>query len=295
MADKLSTNLSPYVTGATAANALAGLALAIPLSSNPAGTKGYQPIVMADPDAFFDFLSTPPALLFHYEGENTATFESDITDHFVESNTSVVDQIGLRPELITVSGFIGELNDILPLPLRLLQTAANTLLTVDVYQPQLSITALEKLNQATLLYESAASVANSAIAAWSSLAGSSSTVGSLGGVTSVGTGVQNMQQNMFQQFYGYWSSRTLFNVQTPWAIFQNMAIKTLRAIQDAETRMITNFEVTFKRIRTAETKTTNVDPQSIGRALTQGADLSDNGTTSGTPGSSLGDSIGGIA
>jgi len=52
-------------------------------------------------------------------------------------------------------------------------------------------------------------------------------------------------------FYGYWQSRTLFTVQTPWAIFQDMAIQNLRAIQDDSTRMITDFEITFKMLRFA--------------------------------------------
>ena len=291
----LTTNLTPFVAGATAAATLAGLALCIPLSDDPSSTKGYTPVPLAGDPNFFTsfFLSTPSPLLFHYEGENTGTFESDITDHYVEDNTTVVDQIGLRPEVITVSGFIGELNDILPLPLQILQTMANTLLLVDSYTPELSVTALTKLNQATLLYESAASIANSAISAWGSLIGSGEQVGQATGTFTVGASAsQNQQQQMFQQFYGYWTQRTLFNIQTPWAIFTNMAIKTLRAIQDAETRMITNFEVTFKKIRTASTQITSLSAIASARAATQSAAESSNGATSGIPGTSLGSSIG---
>lgn len=314
MANKLTTNLSPLVSGATAAASLAGLALVVPVTNNPSATKGYQPtasldnadgsgsligLASASVQSLLNFTSLPNPLLFHYEGENTGSFESDITDHYVEDNTTLVDQIGLRPELVTVTGFIGELNNVLPAALQALQTAANTLLVVDSYQPQLGITALEKLNQAELLYESANSVANSAVSAWGSLAtafGSGEDItGDSGVFTSGAAVVQNLQQQMFQQFYGYWRQRTLFNVQTPWAIFTNMAIKSLRAIQDAETRMITNFEITFKKIRTASTQITSLSELSQGRQAISDSVLSNNGTTSGDPGSSLGDAITGIA
>ena len=72
-----------------------------------------------------------------------------------------------------------------------------------------------------------------------------------------------------------------------------MAIKTLRTVQDAETRMITSFEVTFKKIRMAATAVSAVAPLTSGRTATQGADISTNGTTSGTPGASLGGGISG--
>lgn len=314
----LTTNLGPLTGKATAAQSLASLALAIPISSQPGATKGYQPIgnlpstsaVSGDSSllnlassaisSLLSFTSLPTPLIFHYEGENTGTFESDITDHYVEDNTTIVDQVGIRPEQITVSGFIGELNNVLPAALQALQTIANNLLVVDAYQPQVGITAQQQLNQATLLYESANSIANSAVAAWGSIAtafGAGSEVVTNSGTFTVGSSiVQDLQQTMFQQFYGYWYNRTLFNIQTPWAIFTNMVIKTLRPVQDAETRMITNFEVTFKKIRTAQSLVTGPSSLiSVGRANTQSADSVQNGITSGVPGSDLGSSLTAVA
>jgi hypothetical protein len=292
----LTTNLSNITTGATAAASLASLVLVIPTSSNPSATKGYQPLNPTQPSGLPSLSPLPKALLFHYEGEQTAMIESDITDHYVENNTSIQDQIALKPEILTTKGYIGELNNVLPSILQPLQTIANTLITIDAYTPQLSATALIAYNQAILLYENAASIAQSAVSAWSSLLGSSGNeIGANSGVFTSGSSIiQNKQQVMFQQFYGYWNSRTLFNVQTPWAIFTNMAIKSLRAIQDAETRMITDFEVTFKKIRTAQTLTSAgglFGGLSQGRAATQSSGLTDLGTSSGTGGASLGTNI----
>lgn len=285
----LAINLTPLVAAASAAASLASLALVIPMTDDPSMTVGYQPLNALDSDGdVTPGLPLPTALLFHYEGENNVSLESDITDHFVEDNSSVVDQIGLKPEIVTVTGFIGELNDVLPKPLKILQTIANNLLLVNSYQPQLSITALNALNQATLIYDSAISIKNSAVSAWSSITGETGEELSSGtGVFQAGA-VQSKQQLMFQQFYGYWTNRVLFNVQTPWAVFTKMAIKNVRAVQDAETRMITSFEVTFKKIRVASTTVEGLTSLAVGRAATQAAVLTTLGTSSGIPGISLG-------
>lgn len=271
-------NLSALTPLTTAATALSNLILV-----SPQATIGYQPQNPATNTGLT--AQPPPALLFHYEGEQTIGLESDITDHFIEDNTAIQDQISLKPETITTHGFIGELNDVTPRALAPIKTIADKLTIVGAYTPALSITALLVYNEAFQLYQVGLNAVNSAVAAWSSLGGS----GGESVINSQGITLQpnqSKQQIVFQQFYGYWRSRTLFTVQTPWAVFQNMAIKSLRAIQDAETRMITDFEVSFKMIRTAATVTTpSLALTFQGRAASQSASLTDLGTS--TPISSI--------
>lgn len=265
------TALAPITTAATG---LANLVLVSPQS-----VIGYQPQNPNDPNS----TARPPALLFHYEGEQTVSLESDITDHFIEDNTAIQDQVALRPETVTTHGFIGELNNIAPPALAVLQKAAQKLTTIGAYTPTLTASALIAYNEAFLLYQVAANAANSLVSAWDTVNGT----GGESVINSAGISVQsnqNRQQVAFQQFYGYWRSRTLFTVQTPWAVFQNMAIKSLRAIQDAETRVITDFEVTFKMIRTASTAN-SVPAGQQGRAVAQASGLVDLGTS--TPVSSI--------
>lgn len=273
MATPSLTALAPITTAATA---LSNLVLV-----SPQTTVGYQPQNPNDPNS----TARPPALLFHYEGEQVVALESDITDHFIEDNTAIQDQVALKPETITTHGFIGELNDIAPPALAILQKAAQKLTTISAYTPTLSATALIAYNEAFLLYQVAANAANSLVSAWDTINGT----GGESVINSAGIQLQSnqsRQQVAFQQFYGYWRSRTLFTVQTPWAVFQNMAIKSLRAIQDAETRVITDFEVSFKMIRTAATATSNsVASGQQGRAVAQASGLVDLGTS--TPVSSI--------
>lgn len=276
-------NLSGLSNVTTAAQALSNLILV-----TPAQTVGYQPQNPANPDGTPSTAQQPPSFVFDYEGEQTATLDSDITDHYVEDNTAIQDQIALKPVLVTTHGFVGELNDVVPDFLKPVKAIADKLTVISAYEPQISETALIAYNNAFQLYQVGKNAVDAAVSAWSSV--------TTGQGTSVISGNANFpiavepnqtkQQVAFQLFYGYWQSRTLFTLQTPWAIFQNMAIKTLRAIQDAETRVVTDFEVSFKQIRTAQTAL--IPPQSSvsqGRLSSQSSALTNQGVS--TPPSSI--------
>ena len=274
-------NLSSLAPITTAATALSNLILV-----SPQKTIGYQPQSQFVIPGVQQQGQQPPALLFHYEGEQTVMIESDITDHYVENNTSIQDQVALRPEMITTQGFIGELNDIAPAALQPLQTIADKLTIINAYTPVLSTTALIAYNEAFQAYQLGANAVGSAVAAWSSLTGTGgeSVIGSTGIQTQPN---QNKQQTAIQQFYGYWRNRTLFTVQTPWAVFQNMAIQSLKAIQDEKTNIITDFEVSFKMIRFASTTAVTLPTTQQGRLQNQSSPLVNNGVASSSSGPSL--------
>src|SRR5579863_4903278 len=88
----------------------------------------------------------PPTLLFHYEAENTAQLQSDITDHFIEDNTAIQDQIALKPEKITVHGFIGELNDVFPVSIPNNGQISALLPNVAQFVPQLTTAGQAAIN-----------------------------------------------------------------------------------------------------------------------------------------------------
>lgn len=260
------------------ANQIGGLLVATPQT-----TVGYQP------QTPFGLNSQPQPqgspLLFHYEGEQSAVLESDITDHYVENNTAVQDQITLKPIRITTHGFIGELNDVVPPLLAPLQTLASKLTAVSTYAPRLSATAINAFNEAFFAYQTAQSAINSAVGALNTLSGNPSGESVISSTQPISTSLQsqpnqNKQQQMFQQLYSYWANRTFFTIQTPWAVFDNMAIERFRAVQEAETNVITDFEITFKQIRFASTQVVNA-------AMAQ-ANFQGRSAVSAFPGSSLG-------
>lgn len=230
--------MSGIASATTAATALSNLILVTPQT-----IVGYQPQNPPNADGTPSNSAAQPSILFHYEGENTVVLESDITDHFIEDNTAIQDQIALKPIIITTQGFVGELNDIAPKQLQVLQTLANKLTVIDAYTPVISQTALLAYNEALLLYNTASNAATAAVSAWNSVTGSANPN-------------QTKQQIYFGQFFGYQQSRTLFTVQTPWNVFNNMAIMSLKAIQSPDSRMISDFEITFKQLQFAQTITT---------------------------------------
>ena len=73
----------------------------------------------------------------------------------------------------------------------------------------------------------------------------------------------------FGFFQTAWRSRMLFTVETPWGTFDKMAIEKLSARQGGDTRFISEFSLTFKRIRTAKTIATRT--VAIGLAADQTA------------------------
>lgn len=242
-------NLDQLSTDALKAVALSNLILVTPQK-----IVGIQPQNVSRENGAEVSQESP--ILFHYEAENSVMLQSDITDHFVEDNTVINDQIALRPEMITTNGLIGELNDVAGYGLQTLKSIADKLTVISGYEPELSVSAQIAYNNAKFAYDVAATVAKSAVSAWSTITGTGGqAVVNGNGISGTGQSLtQTKQELIFQQFYGYWRNRRLFTVQTPWAIFQDMAIERLRAIQDQDTRMITDFEVTFKLLRFAKTK-----------------------------------------
>lgn len=222
------------------------------------------------------------SIIFNYEQDNQATLESDITNNYVEDNSSRVDQISLKPETVIVSGVVGELNNLVPAKLKTAKAVVDKLFLLSYYTPELSVVAQRAYNAAAQAYDTADKISRSRVSSIASLAGTGQgTIGSSGLVTDADFGTQTKQQTYFQQFYGYWSNRTLFTIQTPWAIFKNMAIASLRAVQSSETKQVSDFEITFKMVRYASTKETSLSNSNYsgsGRNGTMGSPIMDGGS-----------------
>lgn len=289
---------------------------------SPQNTVGYQPVSIYDPASGTSRTFSaqtqppgglpgllqgtgglPPSLLFHYEGEQGAVAESDITDHYVEDNTARQDQVALKPIVVRTEGFIGELNDVTPFFLQPLLLLAEKLAVIGAYNPVLTANAQLAYNEAFAGYQAIQNAISGIQSLGNFLIGSGgeNVVGSTGNIQNfdaatgqVGSG-QNKQQTYFQLFLGYWQNRTTFTVQTPWAIMENMVIQRLEAVQDAETDVISTFKIVFKQIRIANTGLVGSPGQQIsvqGQLNQQSAPNADLGTNAGEPANgTLGQSI----
>ena len=85
-------------------------------------------------------------------------------------------------------------------------------------------------------------------------------------------------------FYQMWRGRQLCSVETAWGVMTNMAILSCRPEQPEESREITNFTVTFKKVRFAGAATVNLGQLAGRNAIQATADApAPNGNVGQTP------------
>lgn len=221
--------------------------------------------------------------VFDIVADESVSFESDITDHYVEDNFAVQDNIALRPLRISVRGFVGEVVDVYPSQLLGILSNIQSLQGLTGYTPAFT-------QQATQVYTKIAGVA-AQVGTYISQAQSLFSI--FGGNSTQAT----KQQKAYQAFYAFWRSRRMCTVETPFGIFRDMAIESVTASQSAETKLVSDFSVSFKKIRTVksliddEARTDAGAGEKSSRALTPSARLEEMKADNITKGTTAGKSI----
>lgn len=213
---------------------------------------GYQPQNFAS--YVTDTSTLPPKFLFNFEQENNIVIASEITDHYLENNTSIQDHATIKPIIVKVSGVIGELNDLSAYASEEINIIENKLVAVSQFAPEFSTSALNLLNSAKSISSSILNTKKNAQQAFNNFNNSSNGVNN--GATVSALKNQTVQAEYFQKFYGYWQSRTFFTIQTPWAILKDMMIESVSVTQREDSRFVSEFDVTFKQVRFVKQLTT---------------------------------------
>ena len=196
--------------------------------------------------------------VFDIIGDEEISLDSEITDHYIESNTSIQDHIALRPEEFTLKGYVGEMTDILAnLPTNVISN--NLILsTVAGFMPNFTAQAQQAYNVIANPITQITSAYTQYQNFYNAFTQSSTTA--------------TKQQNGFMFFYNAWLSRIIFTVQTPFNVFPNpndssqygMAIKSVRVLQRDDNKYVSDFSVTFKMIRTIPTATLSSTSNPLG-------------------------------
>ena len=220
-----------------------------PISNNIAANQASVPAFVDNVTS--QFIVTPtgnPSIvgvsgfIFSIIGNEDMALDSDITDAFTETNISYQDQIAVRPEQFTLAGYVGELANSLSNQFTNAVTALAPLLVTPGLGANFNDQDEQFYDQLALIQASEINIINSAESFYSLFTQFSTTA--------------TQQQQAFQYFYNLWLSRTLCIVETPWGILENMAILNVRARQDELTNMVSDFSVTFKAMRFANTTVT---------------------------------------
>jgi hypothetical protein len=204
--------------------------------------------------------------------EHKSEQQAEITNHFVEDNSTIQDHIAIKPSKITLRGFVGELVE---------EKRDNAKSEVVELVEKLAV-----INSYVPVVTGAASQLNSLLGI-----GKKTKEDALAQV--VGTGVDifkafkelnppdTKQAKAFNFFKAMFEAKQLVSVDTPFGFMSDMAIENIISIQ-GDNAYITDFSVTLKQFRTASTKLVDFDSKKRqGRASNQGADLKDQGVAKG--------------
>lgn len=207
--------------------------------------------------------------VFDIMGPEEIALEADITDHYVEANYAIQDHIAIRPEKYIMRGYVGDLSNTLERADTAQLGALQTLALVPGFSPDFVQGALEVYESILVAYQNARNVVQQAQSLYQlfNQKGTAST----------------KQQAAYNYFYGLWATRQLCTVETPYQVFENMAIESVRPVQNEETKSFSDFSVTFKKIRTASTIVSLDVIRSIGRAANLYAPLIEKGKSVGQP------------
>lgn len=198
--------------------------------------------------------------------------QADITDHYIEDNTSIQDHVALRPRRFTLRGYSGELNDDLQQALAQLFSSVTGILPVGTYLPVFTRGAQQTYSQIQVALEKT----NQAI----------SEANNLFGVFQTFSTMATKQQAAYNALLAMQQSRQFCAVDTPYGTFNNMIIEDLRARQDDRTLMVSEFSVTFKEIRIVSTVVSTITISSLGRVANAASVVANNGPAPGTETSS---------
>lgn len=202
--------------------------------------------------------------LFDIPLTENITMSSNITNHYIEDNTTLQDHIALNPISITLTGKIGELVYKKEQALTFLSAIADRLAPLGILSPTQSLRA-----------QKAIAGANQALSA---IASAKKTFNSLSDVFNDQPSL-NRQQDAFRKFEGFFEGRARLSIETPWRTYQDMVIEQFAADQDIESNDESTFTITFKQVKFVETKT-NVGTL-MGRIQDQASSILNKGVQTG--------------
>lgn len=206
-------------------------------------------------DALKRYIVTPTnafglgGFVFDIDGENKVELHTEITDHFLEDNSTVQDHIAIKPKKVTLKSYVGELvyrqdesTD------TFVQNAVRKLTVVNQYLPQLTQMALQTKefvnnNIDTFSFGNIKELATER------------TINRVSDYWSLAKNLVNSssrQQQAYMYFKSLMEQKILVSLQTPFEFVNNMAIESVTAIQSEESKGISDFTITLKELRFAQ-------------------------------------------
>lgn len=223
---------------------------------------------------------------FHITQSEQVNMESDITDHYVDTNSAVQDHIARRPITITLNGYQGEYYYSVHPIQDMISKAGSVLTLVEVFKPKLNeFTKQIKIRQIQQSLTSANNGDTTEAEKYGVLAGRKEFNLKQHNAIDLFKLFQNIykltsaQTRAFYYFEALWKSEILFTVETRWKRYDNMVIQKVTPLADNNAD-ITDFSITFKQIGITTSKSESVKDVA-GRLKDQAAQMTKKGVDKG--------------
>ena len=176
--------------------------------------------------------------------EESIKLQNSITDYYTEDNSSIQDNIALKPITFSIDGIVGEKFLDVKTATTYGETISNVLGPVLAYLPDVTDYVFQALIAGEAILKSGEKAIEEA----------SETINKLfGGPTKDSETTLNKQEQAFLFFYSAYKARELMEVELPWCSLNNCAITSVELSQPAETRSYTNIKISFKQMNFAST------------------------------------------
>lgn len=223
---------------------------------------------------------------FHIDQSEQVNMESDITDHYVDTNSAVQDHIARRPITITLNGYQGEYYYSVHPIQDMVSKIGSVLTLVENFKPKLdAFTNQIKIRQTQRSLIALNNGDTTEAEKYGELAGRQEINLKQHNAIDLFKLFQNIykltsaQTRAFYYFEALWKSEILFTVETRWKRFDNMVIQKVTPLGENNAD-ITDFSVTFKQMGITTSKSENITDVA-GRLKDQVAQITKKGVDKG--------------
>ena len=188
--------------------------------------------------------------------DETIKLENSITDYYAEDNSSLQDNIALKPITFTINGVVAEKYMDVKEATTWSETVTNALAPVLQFMPDFTSFMLQTMT-----------VAEEALqAVQKGIQETTDFINSLMGAPTEAS--LSNQEQAFLFFYSAYKSRQLMEVSLPFCTLNNCAITSVEITQPASTRTLSTIQISFKQMNFASTRS-GVGTGTTGRRKTQ--------------------------
>lgn len=194
--------------------------------------------------------------------EDSLNLQSQVTDNYIENNTSIQDYIAISPAIITLRGYVGEIEFSPPVSFTnyLVTRKYDTCSSQDQLNNLMNdkLTPISELlppvDNITQQAKNTAQYVESSFRRYEKIYNQLKTFS----LKEQKQPTQTVQKYAAEKLKQLWESRALVEVITPYGKYENMAIQSITFTQGNSTTL-SNLSITLKQINYATTETTQPD------------------------------------